>query len=184
MIVQFLLGLSIIVGLHELGHLLFAKLFGMRVESYAIGFPPKLFRFTWGETEYSVGAIPLGGAVKIAGMIDESLDTASLARTPQPWEFRAKPAWQRLVVMLGGIFFNMISGILIYTALTFALGDIYLPKKEVNKHGIVPNAIGSSLGFQEGDQIININGRDFEKFADVLKPYTLLAANSYYTYSS
>ncbi len=181
MIVQFLLGLSIIVGLHELGHLLFAKLFGMRVESYAIGFPPKLFRFTWGETEYSVGAIPLGGAVKIAGMIDESLDTASLARTPQPWEFRAKPAWQRLVVMLGGIFFNMISGILIYTALTFALGDIYLPKKEVNKHGIVPNAIGSSLGFQEGDQIININGRDFEKFADVLKPYTLLAANSYYT---
>jgi regulator of sigma E protease len=181
MIVQFLLGLSIIVGLHELGHLLFAKLFGMRVESYSIGFPPKLFRFQWGETEYSVGAIPLGGAVKIVGMIDESLDTANLASVPQPWEFRAKPAWQRLVVILGGIFFNMISSILIYTALTFSLGDVYLLKKEVNKHGIVPNAIGGSLGFQEGDQIININGRDFEKFADVLKPYTLLAANSYYT---
>lgn len=181
MIVQFLLGLSIIVGLHELGHLLFAKLFGMRVESYAIGFPPKLFRFTWGDTEYSLGAIPLGGAVKIAGMVDESFDTANLASTPQSWEFRAKPAWQRLVVMLGGIFFNMISGILIYTALTFSLGDIYLPKKEVNKHGIVPNALGESLGFQEGDQIINISGRDFEKFTDVLKPYTLLADNSYYT---
>ena len=181
MIVQFLLGLSIIVGLHELGHLLFAKLFGMRVESYSIGFPPKLFRFQWGETEYSVGAIPLGGAVKIAGMIDESFDTAHLASAPQPWEFRAKPAWQRLVVILGGIFFNMISSILIYTVLTFSLGDVYLLKKEVNKHGIVPNAIGGSLGFQEGDQIISISGRDFEKFADVLKPYTLLAANSYYT---
>ena len=110
MIIQFLLGLSIIIGLHELGHLLFAKLFGMRVESYAIGFPPKLFRVQWGETEYSVGAVPLGGAVKITGMIDESLDTANLTKAPQPWEFRAKPAWQRLLVMLGGIFFNLISG--------------------------------------------------------------------------
>lgn len=181
MIVQFLLGLSIIVGLHELGHLLFAKLFGMRVESYSIGFPPKLFRFKWAGTEYSLGAIPLGGAVKIAGMIDESLDTTNLASTPQPWEFRAKPAWQRLVVMLGGIFFNIITGVIIYTAITFTLGDTYLSKEEVNKHGIVPNAVGISLGFQEGDHIIDINGRDFEKFIDVLKPHTLLAANSYYT---
>ena len=181
MIVQCLLGLSIIVGLHELGHLLFAKLFGMRVESYSIGFPPKLFRLQWGETEYSLGAIPLGGSVKIAGMLDESLDISSLASAPQPWEFRAKPAWQRLVVMLGGIFFNIISGIVIYTAIAFSLGDTYLTKNEVNKHGIVPNTIGSSLGFQEGDQIINISGRDFEKFTDVLKPYTLLVADSYYT---
>lgn len=181
MIVQFLLGLSIIVGLHELGHLLFAKLFGMRVESYSIGFPPKILRYKWGETEYSLGAIPLGGAVKIAGMVDESLDTSALTSVPQPWEFRAKPAWQRLVVMLGGIFFNIISGIIIYAAIAFSLGDTYLTNKEVNKHGIVPNEIGSSLGFREGDQIVNISGRDFEKFADVLKPYTLMAANSYYT---
>jgi len=181
MIVQFLLGLSIIVGLHELGHLLFAKLFGMRVESYSIGFPPKIFHFQWGETEYSLGAIPLGGAVKIAGMIDESLDISSLSSAPQSWEFRAKPAWQRLVVMLGGIFFNIVSGIVIYAAIVFSLGDSYLTKKEVNKHGIVPNTIGSSLGFQEGDQIINISGRDFEKFTDVLSPHTLLAIGSYYT---
>ena len=181
MIVQFLLGLSIIVGLHELGHLLFAKLFGMRVESYSIGFPPKIFSYKWGETEYSLGAIPLGGAVKISGMVDESLDTATLTRAPQPWEFRAKPAWQRLVVMLGGIFFNIISGIVIYASIAFLLGDTYLEKQEVNKHGIVPNAIGNSLGFREGDQIININGRDFDKFADVLKPYTLMAADGYYT---
>ena len=181
MIVQFLLGLSIIVGLHELGHLLFAKLFGMRVESYSIGFPPKIFRFKWSGTEYALGAIPLGGAVKIAGMVDESLDTAGLTSTPQPWEFRAKPAWQRLVVMLGGIFFNIISGILIYAAIALALDDVYLSTQEVNKHGIVPNAIGSSLGFQEGDQVININGQDFERFSDALKPYTLLQANNYYT---
>ncbi len=181
MIIQFLLGLAIIVGLHELGHLLFAKLFGMRVEHYTIGFPPKLCRLQWGETEYSIGAIPLGGAVKIAGMIDESLDTASLTNTPQPWEFRAKPAWQRLVVMLGGIFFNLISGIIIYIAITLALGDTYLAKDEVNKHGIVPNTLGARLGFQEGDRIINIRGQDFEKFTDVLKPYTLLATDGYYT---
>ena len=181
MIAQFLLGLSIIVGLHELGHLLFAKLFGMRVDSYSIGFPPKLLRFKWGETEYSLGALPLGGAVKIAGMVDASLDTANLSKAPQPWEFRAKPAWQRLLVMLGGILFNMISGIFIYTAIIFSQGDIYLPNNEVNKHGIVPDEIGSSLGFQEGDKIININGRNFEKFSDVLKPHNLLAADSYYT---
>ena len=181
MIAQFLLGLSIVVGLHELGHLLFAKLFGMRVESYIIGFPPKLFRYQWGETEYAIGAVPLGGAVKIAGMIDESLDTHHLPQAPEPWEFRSKPAWQRLLVMLGGILFNILSGLLIYIVLTFALGDTYLAKDEVNRHGIVPNKVGRSLGFQEGDRIVNINGQDFDKFADVLKPYTLMAAPGYYT---
>jgi regulator of sigma E protease len=181
MIIQFLLGLSIIVGLHELGHLLFAKLFGMRVKSYSIGFPPKIFRFKWGETEYSLGAIPLGGAVKIAGLIDESLDSTNTTSAPSPWEFRAKPAWQRLLVILGGIFFNIVSGIIIYTAITLAFGDTYLTKKEVNRHGIVPNAVGRSLGFQEGDQIVDIGGRDFERFTDVLQPRTLLATGSYYT---
>jgi regulator of sigma E protease len=181
MIIQFLLGLSIIVGLHELGHLLFAKLFGMRVKSYSIGFPPKIFRFEWGETEYSLGAIPLGGAVKIAGMIDELPDSTNASSIPSPWEFRAKPAWQRLLVILGGIFFNIVSGIIIYTAINFAFGDTYLTKEEVNRHGIVPNAVGKSLGFREGDQVIDIGGRDFERFTDVLQPRTLLATGSYYT---
>ena len=181
MVIQFLLGLSLIVGLHELGHMLFAKLFGMRVETYSIGFPPKIFRFKWKETEYSIGTIPLGGAVKIAGMVDESLDTNNLSHTPQPWEFRAKPAWQRLIVMIGGILFNMVSGVIIYVALNFFLGDTYLPKEEANKHGIVPNAIGRSLGFQEGDRIINIRGNDFKRFDEVMEPHTLLAADSYYT---
>ncbi|MEM9417051.1 MAG: RIP metalloprotease RseP, partial [Bacteroidota bacterium] len=122
-----------------------------------------------------------GGAVRISGMVDESLDTESLSQAPQPWEFRAKPAWQRLIVILGGLLFNIVSGVIIYIALTFSLGDTYLPKNEINKHGIVPNALGSSLGFQEGDQIIDINGQDFENFADVLKPSALLATNGYYT---
>jgi len=165
MISQFVLGLSIIVGIHELGHLLLAKLFGMRVESYT----------------YGIGAIPLGGSVKIAGMIDESLDTESLKEQPQAWEFRAKPAWQRLIVILGGIILNVLSGIIIYITLTFLLGDTYLPKEEVNKQGIVPNELGLSLGFQEGDKIINISGKEFSKFADILAPHNLLQANAYYT---
>jgi regulator of sigma E protease len=181
MIIQFILGLSIIVGIHELGHLLFAKLFGMRVESYTIGFPPKIIRFKWGETEYGIGALPLGGSVKIAGMIDESLDTEHTNQPPQPWEFRAKPAWQRLIVMLGGIFLNAISGIFIYICITLMLGDTYLSKEEVNKYGIFPNSTGIMLGFQEGDRIININGKDFDNFANVLSPRTLLQTNGYYT---
>lgn len=181
MIIQFLLGLSIIVGLHELGHLLFAKLFGMRVESYSIGFSPKLFRFKWAGTEYSLGAIPLGGAVKIAGMLDESFDTKGLANKPQSWEFRAKPAWQRLVVIGGGILFNAVTGIVIYATMAFALGNVFLSKSEVNKHGVVPGILGVELGFQEGDQVIYINGKDFDEFADILKPHTLMAEGSHYT---
>ena len=107
------------MGLHELGHLLAAKVFGMRVEKYSIGFPPKIWGFQYGETEYSVGAIPLGGFVKISGMIDESLDTNSMSEEPQPWEFRAKPAWQRLIVMMGGIVVNVITGIIIYISLAY-----------------------------------------------------------------
>ena len=178
---QFILGISIIIALHELGHMLLAKLFGMRVESYNIGFPPKIIQFKWGETEYSLGAIPLGGSVKIAGMVNESLDAAHLSDTPQPWEFRAKPAWQRLLVMLGGIICNVLSGILIFIAITFSLGDTYLTKDEVNKHGITPYTLGASIGFQEGDKITHINGRGFTKFNDVMKPSTLLAEGGYYT---
>lgn len=181
MLIQFLLGLSIIVGLHELGHMLFAKLFGMRVESYTIGFPPKIVQFRWRETVYGIGSIPLGGSVKIAGMIDESLDTQAISEEPQSWEFRSKPAWQRLLVILGGIIFNTVSGIVIYVAITFILGDTYISKDEVNKHGVLPSAIGASIGFQEGDKIINISGKDFTRFSDIMEPRTVLHANGYYT---
>ncbi|ROT47700.1 RIP metalloprotease RseP [Candidatus Cardinium hertigii] len=179
--IQFLAGLSIIVGIHELGHLLFAKLFGMRVNSYMIGFPPKIFKIKFGETEYALGSIPLGGAVQIAGMIDESLDSNHLTNPPQPWEFRSKSAWQRLMVILGGIVFNLISGTLIYIGLVYMRGSTYLPKDEVNKYGIIPNTIGMQMGFKEGDKIIKINGKDFEDFNDALSPTLLLREKSYYT---
>lgn len=179
--IQFLAALCILVGIHELGHLLFAKLFKMRVNSYMIGFPPKLFKVKWGETEYALGSIPLGGAVQIAGMVDESLATDHLHNSPQPWEFRSKPAWQRLITILGGIIFNLISGMLIWIGLTYMMGYTYLPKDEVNKYGIVPSALASEMGFKTGDQIININGKDFEDFSEILSPHLLLHSNSYYT---
>ena len=181
MTAQLLLGLSILVGLHELGHLIAAKVFGMRVEKYSIGFPPKLFGVKIGETEYSLGALPLGGFVKISGMIDESLDTAQLKTEPKPWEFRAKPAWQRLIVMLGGIIVNVITGVIIFIFLVYLFGDRYYSIKEVNKYGIYVNELGEEIGLKTGDKILKINGHDFEYFNDVRNPNFLLESGSYYT---
>ncbi len=180
MVGQLILGLTILVGLHELGHMLAAKWFGMRVEKYAIGFPPKIFSKTVGETEYMLGLIPLGGFVKISGMVDESLDTEALKKDPEPWEFRAKPAWQRLIVMMGGIIVNVITGIVIFIALTYNYGESYLPASEV-KYGVQPNEIGQDIGFQTGDKIVAVNGRPLEKFDDVYSMDMLLGRDSYYT---
>ncbi len=181
MVAQLLLGLSILVGLHELGHLLAAKAFGMRVEKYSIGFPPKIWGFQYGETEYSIGAIPLGGFVKISGMIDESLDTKSMDAEPQPWEFRAKPAWQRLIVMMGGIIVNVVTGIVIFIFIAANEGDNYYTKEEVNKHGLVALELGEYLGFKTGDRIVKINGQDYDKFRDIRSYDVLLNDDSYYT---
>ncbi|NJN25887.1 MAG: RIP metalloprotease RseP [Cyclobacteriaceae bacterium] len=181
MVGQLILALSILVGVHEGGHMVAAKLFGMKVEQFSIGFPPKVFGFKHGETEYSIGAIPLGGFVKISGMIDESLDTKTMQEEPKPWEFRSKPAWQRLIVMLGGIIVNVITGIVIFIFLTYSLGELYYSISEVNKLGILPGKIGQELGFEKGDKIIAINGQSFEKFNDIKDPNRLLESNSYYT---
>lgn len=177
---QLILGLSILVGLHELGHLLTAKLFGMRVEQYSIGFPPKLFGFKIGETEYSLGAVPLGGYVKITGMIDESLDTDHLSKEPQPYEFRAKPAWQRLIVMMGGIVVNVITGVLIFIILLYAYGKSYLPVSEA-KYGIEAQELAQEIGLRTGDKIVAINGQPYEDFYAVRSPDVLLNSDSYYT---
>ncbi|MDX5345695.1 MAG: RIP metalloprotease RseP [Hymenobacteraceae bacterium] len=177
---QLILGLTILVGLHELGHMLTAKWFGMRVEKYAIGFPPKVVSKQIGETEYMIGAIPLGGFVKISGMVDESLDTANLSQEPEPWEFRAKPAWQRLIVMMGGIIVNVITGIIIFIALTYNYGERYLPAKEV-KYGVEANELGEKVGFQDGDKIVKINGKEFDEFYDIYKPEVLLGRSTVYT---
>lgn len=181
MIAQIILSLSILVGLHEIGHLLAAKWFGMRVEQYSIGFPPKIFGMKFGETEYSIGAIPLGGFVKISGMIDESLDTEKLKEEPEPWEFRAKPAWQRLIVMIGGIVLNVILGIAIFIFITYIYGESYVTKNEANKHGIYVEELGQYLGLRTGDKITKINGQDFEKFGEISHPSILLEKGSFYT---
>ena len=181
MTAQLLLGLSILVGLHEMGHLVAAKMFGMRVEKYSIGFPPKIWGFQYGETEYSIGAIPLGGFVKISGMIDESLDTKTLSEEPEPWEFRAKPAWQRLIVMMGGIVINVITGVVIYIILSYSIGETYISKEELNKHGIVAYELGEEIGLKTGDRILKVNGQDYEKYQDLSGHEVVLSENSYYT---
>ncbi|WP_017730440.1 RIP metalloprotease RseP [Nafulsella turpanensis] len=182
MIGQLLLGLSILIGLHELGHLLAAKAFGMRVEKFSIGFPPKIVGFKFKETEYSIGAIPLGGFVKISGMIDESLDTEQMAREPEPWEFRAKPAWQRLIVMMGGIIVNVVLGIVIFVVLAYQQGDAYIPRAEIVKNGIVALEYGEKLGLETGDKILKVNGKEYERFSEVQRGAdVLLGDNSYYT---
>lgn len=190
MVGQLLLGLSILVGLHEWGHYIAARMFGIRVEKFYIFFDflfplPNVMNFAlWkkkkGDTEFGLGWFPLGGYVKIAGMMDESMDKEALAKPAQPWEFRSKPAWQRLIVMMGGIIVNLILGILIFIALTFINGDTYLPA-EAAKDGIVVNEIGRKIGLQTGDKIVNINGKPYEKFIDIISPDVLLSSNAYYT---
>lgn len=167
MTAQLLLGLSILVGVHEFGHLIAAKAFGMRVEKYSIGFPPKIWGFQYGETEYSFGAIPLGGFVKISGMMDESLDTESLSQEPEEWEFRAKPAWQRLIVMMGGIVVNVVTGIVIFVSLAYSNGNSYIPKQELDKYGIVVFELGQEIGLKSGDIILKVNGKDYDRFSEL-----------------
>lgn len=182
MLAQLLLSLSFLVAVHEFGHLIAAKYFGMRVEQFSIGFPPKIWSFRKGETEYALSAIPLGGYVKISGMIDESLDTEMMKQPPQPWEFRSKPAWQRLIVMLGGIFVNVVVGVLIFIGITYAFGDTYILKDAVNNNGgFQVGSVGESIGLRTGDKIVKVNGKDYDYLQDLIKPETLLGNNAYYT---
>src|ERR1700712_3038854 len=170
MVGQLILGLSILVILHELGHFLAARAFGIKVEKFYLFFDAwnfSLFKFNYKGVEYGIGWLPLGGYVKIAGMIDESMDTEQLAGPPQPWEFRSKPAWQRLIVMLGGIIVNIFLGIFIFWMLTARMGDSYTPISSV-KNGIVPGIIGKKMGLQAGDKIVAVNGKPIERFEDVI----------------
>ncbi|MFY8034609.1 MAG: site-2 protease family protein, partial [Flexibacteraceae bacterium] len=180
MAAQLLLSLSILVALHEFGHLITAKLFKMRVEKYYIGFPPKVFSFMWKGTEYGWGAIPLGGFVKISGMIDESMDKSMLTREPEPWEFRSKPAWQRLIVMLGGIIMNVITGIVIFSIIFIVVGEKYIPMSSA-KYGIVTNEVAKSIGLKDFDKITAVNGKPIDSFEDIYQPDALLNNGSYYT---
>lgn len=176
MVGQLLLGLSILIILHELGHFLAARAFGIKVEKFYLFFDAwniSLFKFTYKGVEYGIGWLPLGGYVKIAGMIDESMDTDQLAGPPQPWEFRSKPAWQRLIVMLGGVTVNIVLGILIFWVLTMRFGDSYIPNSSA-KYGIVPGEVGKKIGLLPGDKIVAINGKAVERFDDLTSPKVLL----------
>jgi regulator of sigma E protease len=176
MVGQLILGLSILIILHELGHFLAARAFGIKVEKFYLFFDAwnvSLFKFTYKGVEYGIGWLPLGGYVKIAGMIDESMDTDQLAGPPQPWEFRSKPAWQRLIVMLGGVTVNVILGILIFWVLTMRFGESHIPTSAA-KYGIVPGEIGKKIGLLAGDKIVAINGKPVKYFDDLTSPKVLL----------
>jgi regulator of sigma E protease len=175
---QLLLGLSILVILHELGHFLAARAFGIKVEKFYLFFDAwgfKLFSFKVGETEYGVGWLPLGGYVKIVGMIDESMDVEQMALPAQPWEFRSKPAWQRLIVMLGGIIVNIIVGIFIFWMLTFKYGETYIPNDQL-ANGIHPGIIGKEIGLKDGDKILAINGQKIIRFEELISSKVLLGS--------
>lgn len=176
MIAQLLLGLSILIVLHELGHFWAARAFGIKVEKFFLFFDAwgfKLFSIKYKDCEYGIGWLPLGGYVKIAGMIDESMDTEAMAAPIQPWEFRAKPAWQRLIVMLGGVTVNVILGILIFWMLTFKYGETYVPNDQL-QFGIAPGIVGQKIGLEAGDKVTAINGQPLMRFDDLRSSEVLL----------
>ncbi|MFZ2285933.1 MAG: RIP metalloprotease RseP [Bacteroidales bacterium] len=164
-ILQLLLSLSILVIVHEFGHFLFARLFKTRVEKFYLFFdwPWAIFKKKWGETEYGIGMIPLGGYVKISGMIDESMDKEQMKQPPQPHEFRSKKSWQRLMIMLGGVFFNFIFALLIYIGTLSVWGETYLAASNV-KYGILTDSTGYAMGLRNGDKIISVDGVPVDNF--------------------
>ncbi len=166
---QFILSLSLLIVLHELGHFIPAKLFKTRVEKFYLFFDYKfsIFKKKIGETVYGIGWIPLGGYVKISGMIDESMDTEQLKQEPKPWEFRSKPAWQRLIIMLGGVFVNFILGIFIYIMLMYSYGEKYLPNQNVADGVYVQDSLATEIGLQNGDKILSVDGQKIKKFSDI-----------------
>ena len=176
MVGQVILGLSILIVLHELGHFLAARAFGIKVEKFYLFFDAwgvKLFKFNYKGCEYGIGWLPLGGYVKIAGMIDESMDTEQLKGEPQPWEFRSKPAWQRLIVMLGGIIVNIIVGILVFWMLTFKMGNTDIRMDQL-VNGIVPGSIGESIGLKAGDKVIAIDGHRVENYSELISSKVIM----------
>lgn len=194
------IALGILVLVHELGHFLTARLFGMRVDAFSIGFPPVIARKKIGQTEYRLGAVPLGGYVKIAGMVDESLDTTGeqqpkldpdgnpvldekgkpvyVSSEPEPDEFRAKPVWQRIVVITGGVVFNLILAGLIFIGLALAYGEAYLPAANVPSVWVRDSSIAYEMGLRTGDRIVALNGEELVRFDELESP-TALASDPY-----
>lgn len=172
--IQFFLSLSLLIVLHELGHFIPAKLFKTRVEKFYLFFDVKfsLFKKKIGETVYGIGWLPLGGYVKISGMIDESMDKEQMKEEPKPWEFRSKPAWQRLIIMLGGVTVNFILAVVIYIGMAYAYGEQYVPMDSL-KDGVwvTEKEIGDKIGLQTGDKILTVDGEEVKTFRSVIEMF-------------
>ncbi|MEG1553824.1 MAG: RIP metalloprotease RseP [Rikenellaceae bacterium] len=165
---QFILSLSLLVMIHEGGHFLFAKMFGIRVEKFYLFFNPKfsLFKYKHGETEYGIGWIPFGGYVKLSGMMDESMDKEQMKQPAKEYEFRSKPAWQRLLVMIGGVLMNIITAFVIYICMSFSYGESYIKNEDV-KYGYEFSDLGQKIGFVNGDKILSVDGQTFDNYMKV-----------------
>ena len=184
---QLFFALSALILLHEGGHFLFAKLFKTRVEKFYLFFDflfPfsgllnfSIFKWTKGDTQYGIGWFPLGGYVKIAGMVDESMDKEALAKPPQPWEYRSKPAWQRLFIMLGGIIVNVVTAIVVYMFVFGIWGETYLPVQNA-KYGIMTDSLGESIGLKNGDQFVSVNGKPVDRFNHIMTDIILNQATT------
>jgi len=168
---QLIMSLSILVVLHELGHFIPAKIFKTKVEKFYLFFDPyfSLIKKKIGDTEYGIGWLPLGGYVKISGMIDESMDKEQMNKPPEPWEFRAKPAWQRLIIMLGGVTVNLLLGMFIYAMTLYAYGDKYLPNNNLTDGIWCVDSLSKEIGFLSGDKIISVDGEPVERFSSILE---------------
>ncbi|MFO7846861.1 MAG: RIP metalloprotease RseP [Balneolaceae bacterium] len=169
----FIAAIFILVTIHELGHFIAAKYFKMRVDKFSIGFPPKIFGFRKGETEYVLGATPLGGYVSIAGMIDESMDDEFLDEEPKDDEFRSKPVWQRMIVITAGVIFNAILAVIIYAGIAFSYGEDVIPIDSVEGLYIPEESVAHDVGFRTGDRIVGINGEEVEYFNDIFNPASI-----------
>src|SRR5688572_12382504 len=171
---QFILSFSILVVLHELGHFLTAKWFGCRVEKFYLFFNPwfSLWKKKIGETEYGIGWVPLGGYVKISGMIDESMDKEAMKQPAQSWEFRSKPAWQRLIIMVAGVIINFILALVLFAIILFVWGEEKMPVKNL-KYGIATDSLAESVGLRDGDLIIAVNNKSLVYLSDLPKEMVL-----------
>jgi len=179
----FIAALFVLVLVHELGHFLTAKFFKMRVDRFSIGFPPKLIGNKIGDTEYVIGATPLGGYVKIAGMIDESMDTDYLDSEPKDDEFRSKPVWQRMIVISAGVIFNMILAVVIYAGLSFSYGQQKVPLKNVGAIYMPDSSLVGDVGFRTGDKLLGVNKEEVEFFDDLRSPSVITSGNLSYIVS-
>ncbi len=177
----FIGAILILVLIHELGHFLAAKFFGMRVERFSVGFPPNIYKIKKGETEYCLGATPLGGYVNISGMIDESMDTDHLNEEPKPWEFRSKPVWQRIIVISAGVIFNMILAVMIFAGIALSTGEQRIPIENVPGMYAADTSLVHEVGFQTGDKLVGVNGERPKYYSEFTSPERITSSDLSYT---